>query len=125
MRKILLSFIILCPAAAMAQGFIPRYPNCGVLWGNANFDQNASPHPGIYILKDNERHEKLNRGGFKFNDKESAAGVRAGCILTLYKNDYFREVLQIIEGPTVVTNANGSLYYNDEASSAECICDEF
>lgn len=108
---------------SFAQGFMPKPPHCAILYGNANFQQNEFPDPGVYSLKDNEKHVKLNADPWgKFNDKTSAASVRAGCVLTLYKHDYFRVPLQVIEGPAVVTHQNGSLYHNDEASSAECMC---
>ncbi len=108
---------------AMAQGFIPAAPNCAILYGNDNFQQNEFPDPGVYVLKDDERHAKLEGETWgNFQNKTSAATVRAGCKLTLYGSRDFNSLLQVIEGPKAVTSKNGSLLHNDAARSAVCEC---
>jgi hypothetical protein len=109
---------------AASQGFIPASPNCAILYGNENFQQNEFPDPGVYVLKDDERHAKLESETWgNFQNRTSAATVRSGCKLTLYASRNFGGLpLQVIEGPKAVTSKNGSLLHNDAASSAVCEC---
>jgi hypothetical protein len=124
MKNILPAFAIAAlSATASAQGFLPKAPNCAILYGNANFQQNEFPDPGVFVILDDESHAKLEGETWgNFQNRTSAATVRAGCKLTLYGEPNFGSLLQVIEGPKAVTNTNGSLLHNDAASSAKCEC---
>ncbi len=108
---------------AAAQGFLPVAPDCAILYGNANFQQNEFPDPGVYVLKEGDRHATLEAELWgNFVNRTSAATVRSGCKLTLYGERDFGSELQAIRGPKAITNTDGSLQHNDAASSAVCEC---
>lgn len=108
---------------SLAQGFLPKKPDCAILYGNANFQQNEFPDPGVYVLKDGESHAKLEAETWgNFQNRTSAVTVASGCELRLYGERDFGSLLQVVRGPKALTNTDASLLHNDAASSATCKC---